>query len=268
MTNIPTWLTEQEQYQPKKDNSNFINKSSKALMKTLSSFKRNSNNKKADGVNISIRLFGMLIFIILTSVSRNISFVLFMIALTVVRIAILDGEKIKSYLKTIIPVILLSFLIILPSVFIGNPKTLLTIVSKIFVSVSIVTIVNLTSNFNDITRALKAFRVPDIVIFTFDLAIKYISILGEICSEMLIALKVRSIGKNSDKKGVSSGILGTVFIKAKKSADDTNNAMICRGFNGNYVIPKKKFKFKKYDLLFIILFAIIVAGFIYLEVII
>lgn len=267
MTNIPEWLKADEAYEPKKDSASFIDKSMNSVMKAMSSFKRNNSLSKAKEANTSFRLFAMLVMIILTSISKNFSFSIFMMAFVIVRIAFLNGEKIKSWIKTIIPVLLFSALILIPSIFLGNPKTPIMVLSKIFVSVSLVLVVNSTSNFNDITRALKLFHIPDVVIFTFDLAIKYIFILGDVCAKMLVALKIRSIGKNNDKKSSASGILGTIFIKAKSYADETSKAMECRGFNGEYVISKEKKKITKSDLLLALVMIIIVAVFVYLEVI-
>lgn len=267
MTNIPDWLKAEERYEPKKDSSAFMTKSLSSVMRVLSSFKRNSTLKKAKEESTSLRLFAMLVMIILTSVSKNFSFVLFMIAFVVVRIALLNGEKIRTWLKTIVPVLAFSALILIPSVFLGSPKTLALVLSKIFVSVSIVLVVNLTSSFNDITRSLKTFYVPDVVIFTFDLAVKYIMILGDVCAKMLVALKIRCVGKNSNKKASASGVLGTVFIKAKGYADDTSKAMECRGFNGEYVVKREKLRLTKYDFVTLAVFILVIDVFVYLEVI-
>lgn len=268
MTNIPNWLCDDEHYQPQRDRATFIDKSAKSIMRVLSKIKGNNYNKKAKEANTSLRLFGMLIAIVLTSVSRNFSFALFMLAFVIIRFAFLNGEIIKSWLKTVIPVSALSSLILLPSVFLGNPKTLITIVTKIFVCVSLVSMVNLTTSFNDITSALKRFHIPDVVIFTFDITIKYIIILSDVCLNMLNALKIRSIGKNKDKSTSVSGILGTVFVKANEYADATNKAMECRGFNGVYVVKKQKKRFSKYDCLLMLSCAIIILVFVYLEVLI
>lgn len=267
MTNIPDWLQSNENYSPKKDSTTFIDRSSSSLVSLLSSFKRN-NNIRAREVNTSLRLFAMLVYIILTSVSRNFSFVILMLSAVIVRLAFLKGDQLRSWLKAILPVLLLSLLILIPSVFIGNPKTPLTILGKIFVSVSLVLIVNMTSSFNNITRSLKRFRVPDVVIFTFDLTIKYIMILGDVCANMLLALKIRSIGKNKDKRSSASGVLGTVFIKAKASADATMQAMECRGFSGEYVSRREKFKLTKFDFINIAALFGAVLSFVYLEVLI
>ncbi len=268
MTNIPDWLCSNEEYTPKKDSISFVDKSISSAMRVLSNFKRNTDNKRAKEVNTSLRLLVMLMAIVLTSLSRNFSFVIFMITFVVVRIAMLQGDSIKRWLKTILPVILFSLLILLPSAFLGNPKTPLTILGKIFVCVSLVSIVNLTSSFNDITSSLKRFRIPDIFIFTIDIALKYIYILGDVCVNMLHALKTRTIGKNKNKQTSASAILGTVFIKAKGYADDTSKAMECRGFSGVYSVKKSKIRFSKYDCLTIAVCVIIVVAFVYLEVLI
>lgn len=264
--NIPAWLLEDECYQPKKDSSSFIDKSANSMVHLLSGIKRNSQKTKAREANTSFRLFGLLIMLVLTSVSKNYSFVMFMMCVAVVRIALLNGDRIKSLLKVVIPAVLLSALILLPSIFLGNPTTMLLVVSKIFVCTSLVMALNLTTPFNEITRSLKAFRVPNIVIFTFDLTLKYIALLGEICAEMLKALKIRSIGKNNKKSSAASGVLGTVFIKAKRAGEDTVTAMECRGFSGNYVVVKRKFKLTAFDFIYFVLLALVIGVFVYLEV--
>ena len=127
-------------------------------------------------------------------------------------------------------------------------------------------VVNLTAPFNSITASLKSFRVPDVVIFTFDITMKYIFILSEICLEMLDALKIRSIGKNDNKKASASGILGTVFIKAKQSGEETVKAMECRGFSGKYTVTRHE-KLKANDFLYIFFVVCVVGIFVYFEVI-
>lgn len=268
MTNIPDWMCEAESYTPQKDRVSFVSKSINSIVQVMSSFKRNNDTKKAKEANTSLRLLAMLIIIILTSVSRNFSFVLFMITIVIVRFAFMSGERIKTWIKTIVPVLFFSFLLLLPSLFLGNPRTLLTIVSKIFVCVSMVSAVNLTTDFNDITSALKRFHIPDVVIFIFDIAIKYIYILGEVCLNMLYGLKIRSIGKSKNKSTSASGILGTVFLKANEYATQTQKAMECRGFSGEYVVSRKKNSISKHDCVLLLLYAIIIVVFVYLEMLI
>jgi cobalt/nickel transport system permease protein len=84
---------------------------------------------------------------------------------------------------------------------------------------------------------------------------------------MLTALKIRSIGKNKDKRSSASGVLGTIFIKAHKASEDTAKAMECRGFNGKYVV-KKVTGIKPSDIIYIICLCAIAGVFEYLEVLI
>lgn len=266
MTNIPDWLKNEEKYSPQHDKESFVNRSTKAVIGTLSRLK-GIDTQKAKESNISLRLLGIFVIIILTSLSHNFSFVLLMITLMLIKIATLKAGTIRTLVATILPILLISTLILLPSIFLGNPKTPLTIFGKIFVCTSIVLTLNLTTNFNEITRGLKAFFVPDIIIFTLDLTIKYIFILGETCSKMLTALKTRSIGKNNQKSASTSGILGTLFIKAKSSVDETSKAMECRGFNGKYTKQKQKLKLNFNDIFNVLLFIFIAFAFAYLEAI-
>lgn len=263
---IPSWLTVNEDYTPPKDKSGFITKSQKSVVAVMSKFKVNSGVYKTKEANTSVRLFAVLLLIILTAVAKNYSFVLFMLGVTAVRVALLKADKIRALFKVIIPAMIISVIILLPAVFMGHPKTLLTVLGKVAVSTSLIMVVNLTAPFNSITSSLKSFHIPDVVIFTFDITIKYIFILSEICFEMLTALKIRSIGKNDNKKSSASGILGTVFIKAKQSGEETVKAMECRGFGGKYTVTRHE-KLKAKDFLYMLFVACVVGIFVYFEVI-
>ncbi len=263
---IPSWLTVKEDYIPPKDNRNFITKSQKSVVAVMSKYKVNSGVYKTKEANTSVRLFAVLLLIILTAAAKNYSFVLFMLGVTAVRVALLKADKIRALFKVLIPAMIISVIILLPAVFMGHPKTLLTVLGKVVVSTSLIMSVNLTAPFNSITSSLKSFHIPDVVIFTFDFTVKYILILSEICFEMLTALKIRSIGKNDNKKSSASGILGTVFIKAKQSGEETVKAMECRGFGGKYTVTRHE-KLKAKDFLYMLFVACVVGIFVYFEVI-
>ncbi len=263
---IPSWLTVKEDYIPPKDNRNFITKSQKSVVAVMSKYKVNSGVYKTKEANTSVRLFAVLLLIILTAAAKNYSFVLFMLGVTAVRVALLKADKIRALFKVLIPAMIISVIILLPAVFMGHPKTLLTVLGKVVVSTSLIMSVNLTAPFNSITSSLKSFHIPDVVIFTFDFTVKYILILSEICFEMLTALKIRSIGKNDNKKSSASGILGTVFIKAKQSGEETVKAMECRGFGGKYTVTRHE-KLKAKDFLYMLFVACAVGIFVYFEVI-
>jgi cobalt/nickel transport system permease protein len=100
-----------------------------------------------------------------------------------------------------------------------------------------VLILSVSTPWNQITGGLRFFRVPDLMIFTLDITIKYIAILGDCCLAVLEALRLRSVGRNRQKGKSASGVLGVTFLKSRKMADDMHQAMICRGFDGTYHRP-------------------------------
>lgn len=62
---------------------------------------------------------------------------------------------------------------------------------------------------------------------------KYISVLGEICVDILQAVSLRSVGKNPDKAKSFSGILGITFLKSSEMAEEMYASMCCRGVPEN-----------------------------------
>lgn len=267
MTNnkIPSWMVENEKFSPPKGKIGFAEQSQKNLLGLISHFKSNSDTYEAKEANTSLRLFVLLVLVVLTAICKNFSFVIFMLAIVTVRIAMLKPTKILELIRAITPALAISLVILLPSIFMGNPKTPATVLGKILVCTSLVLIVSLTSPMSDIARSLKAFHIPDIIIFTISITIKYIVILATICSDMLTALKIRSIGKSKSNQSTMSGIMGTLFIKAKIASEETSKAMECRGFEGKYQ-KRKMPPLKARDGLCIFLLLTITAVFAYLEV--
>lgn len=263
-SNVPKWLTEKDDYSPPSDRERFLTKSINTVLSALSRFKKSGYKAKTKRIHTSLRLFGVLLAVIYTSAGRNFYFVFFMLTVAAVLIALSDSHTIKNIFRVLIPAELISVLILLPSIMNGNTHSLINITSRIFVSVSLIMRFNLTTPFNQITSSLKSYHIPDIIIFTLDLTIQYISILAQICFEMLTALKVRSIGKNDKKDKSITGILGVTFIKANEAATITQQAMECRGFDGTFTKIKKT-KFSKYDLIYLLFLIILTCIFIYFQ---
>ena len=85
--------------------------------------------------------------------------------------------------------------------------------------------------------------------------------LGEFSLNMLYALKLRSVGKNSKKYNSLSGIAGTMFIKSKEMAEEMYAAMECRGFTGEYAY-KKVSSLSPADYIYIVMNLLIITTFI------
>lgn len=261
---LPLWMNQSEVYEPCIDKDGFITKSTQAIFEVLSKLKWNAGKDGRLSASPSLKLGYTFLFILLTACSKNYLFSLIMAAGTVLALAMSSAEAMKKILSGTLGAVLFSVLILLPAIFLGNPQILLTIATKVFIAVTLIGILSAGTSWNKLTASLRTFHVPDIFIFTLDITLKYIAVLGEICMEILTALKLRSVGQNKKKAKAFSGILGISFLKSREMADEMYAAMCCRGFVGEYK-TKRKYTFRKQDILYILLIVIVTGLFIYLE---
>ena len=263
-TFLPSWMCESESYEPNIDKDGFITKSTQAVLGVLAKLKWNEGKDTRFSASPSLKLCYTLLFILLIACSKNYLFSLIMVAGTILALASYPASAIRQILSGTMGAVLFSALILLPAVFMGNPQILLTIGTKVFLSVTLIGMLSAGTSWNKLTASLRAFRIPDIFIFTLDITLKYIAVLGEICMEILTALRLRSVGQNKKKAKAFSGILGISFLKSREMAEEMYAAMCCRGFVGEYKTGRK-YTFRKQDIFYIILMVAVAGLFIYLE---
>ena len=244
---MPEWLLKKDNYIPLKDKDAYINKSILSILEVLTRFRKQTEYRTNKlGINALIKLISTLVLITLVSLTKSFTFVLIANVYMLVLINFLAINEVKYILKVSSVVAIFTFIILLPSIFLGYGNNTLMITLKVLVSVASVNVVSFTTQWSDLIGALKVFRVPDMFIFVLDITIKYIIVLGEFSLNMVYALKLRSVGKSNNKSTSLSGIVGTMFIKSKEMAEEMYGAMECRGFTGEYKVYKK-FKLKLPD---------------------
>lgn len=263
-TVLPSWMCESEAYEPNIDKDGFITKSAQAILGVLAKLKWNAGKDRRFSASPSLKLCYTFLFILLTACSKNYLFSLIMVAGTILALASYPASAMKQILSGTIGAVLFSIFILLPAVFMGNPQILLTIGTKVFLSVTLIGMLSAGTAWNKLTASLRAFHIPDIFIFTLDITLKYIAVLGEICMEILTSLRLRSIGQNKKKAKAFSGILGISFFKSREMADEMYAAMCCRGFVGEYKTGRK-YAFRKQDIFYIFSMIAVVGLFVYLE---
>lgn len=263
-TVLPSWMCESEAYEPNIDKDGFITKSAQAILGVLAKLKWNAGKDRRFSASPSLKLCYTFLFILLTACSKNYLFSLIMVAGTILALASYPASAMKQILSGTIGAVLFSIFILLPAVFMGNPQILLTIGTKVFLSVTLIGMLSAGTAWNKLTASLRAFQIPDIFIFTLDITLKYIAVLGEICMEILTSLRLRSIGQNKKKAKAFSGILGISFLKSREMADEMYAAMCCRGFVGEYKTGRK-YAFRKQDIFYIFSMIAVVGLFVYLE---
>lgn len=246
---MPEWLMKKDNYVPLKDRDAFIDKSIFSILEVLTRF-RLQTEYKADyaQTNALLKLISSILLIIFVSLSKSFMFILIINVCLLVALNFLSIDKIKYIFKMSLIVTAFTFIIFLPSIFMGYGNNTLLITLKVLASITTVNMLACTTEWNDLLGTLKIFHVPDMFIFVLDITIKYIIVLGEFSLNMIYALKLRSVGKSNNKTTSLSGILGTMFIRSKEMSEEMYEAMECRGFTGEYKVYKK-FKFKFYDYL-------------------
>ena len=230
---IPEWLKTEEQYTARADKDGFITKSLLSVMGALSSFRAKSSSY-GRSFPPQLKLIVCLGLVLTTSLARNMLIVYAILAVLLVHICFLGSEWLVRVFTAAIIAAALSALILIPSIFMGSPSSMMTVSIKVFTSVGLVGLLAATTEWNRLTACLASFHVPGVFIFTLDLTLKYIVILGNISVDLLNAVRLRSVGRNNDKKGAVSGVLGVTFLKSKQMADEMYQAMVCRGFDGEY----------------------------------
>lgn len=132
----------------------------------------------------------------------------------------------------------LALIILLPAMFIqpSGIRNELLVVIKVFFSISTLSIFNHTTQWNHITGALRKLHIPGIFIFTLDITLKYIVLLGNLITELLTSLQLRSVGKNNKKYSSIGGVMGVTFVRGTEMNRQMYEAMQCRGFTDDYSV--------------------------------
>ena len=147
-----------------------------------------------------------------------------------------SARDIWLILKTALFAAVVAFVLLLPAI-IFSPAGLircLVIVIKVFFGVEMVNIFNHTTQWNHITSALRKLHIPAVFVFTLDITLKYIVLLGELIDGLLTALLLRSVGKNDGKYNTVGGVMGVTFLRSAEMNQQMYEAMRCRGFTDDY----------------------------------
>jgi cobalt/nickel transport system permease protein len=247
------WLFKEDDYVPEKDKSAYLDKSILSIIGVLSRIRRGTLSGKNGyyAVFPPVKIFFTVLMILFLALSRNIHYVLIVDSVILLTASLLALKDIRNIFAVSAVVFAFSTVILLPSALTGNFSNSLMILLKIAGCVTLVNMLSHTSKMDDITLSLGMFCLPDVVILIIDLTFKYIVILGDLSVDMLLSLKLRSIGKNRRKRHSFSSLIGVLFLKSKEMSEDAYDAMQCRGFDSGYG-RKLKFTVKPVDLAYVI----------------
>lgn len=263
--NIPAWLQvpNATTSAPVK-RERYITRSILSIASVLQSFRLDDGSTSRFSASAPVKLLLALGSILLVSLSRNFTFTLVVLALVLVRAALLPAKKLQRLASVVAAATVFSFVLMLPAILLGQQHSAVLIATKVCVSVSIALLVALTTPYNELTAGLRALHVPALFVMTIDLALKNIVRLGKTAQEVLEALRLRSVGKAPDAGAAIGGVGGVVFLKSNEAAQATYDAMVCRGFDGTYVVGQKRM-LKAVDAAWVAGFVALLGLFMYLQ---
>ncbi|EKQ58184.1 MULTISPECIES: energy-coupling factor transporter transmembrane component T [unclassified Clostridium] len=261
---VPEWLLVKDNYVPKEEKNLYIEKSIFSLIKIVSIIRQDKNQGKlVYSINPTLKVICTLVMVILTSVSRNIIYLLIMDIYSLINLFLMEKRSRKRILLRSIIFPFITLIVLIPSMFYGNIHNSLLIFQKLLITILLMNLLPHNTKWNEISKSLKLLFIPDIFIWIMDITIKYIVLLGEHSINLLYALRLRAIGITSNKYSSLTGIMGSLFIKSYKMSEEMFYAMECRGFVGEYS-TKVNLKFKKIDYVYLIVNVLLVSLFIYL----
>lgn len=231
--------------------------------------KENHNHTGFAAPAAVFRLTGAIACILLCALSRNAWFTLVVLAVELVRTAMKPPEEIARIFRPVAVAVIFAVIFTLPAVFLGSPGSFGNITMKVAESVLVLSILNEEVSWKDTTGALERFHLPGVVIATLDSTIRFLVILGRFSNQMLEALSLRRVGSKNWRNAGTGGILGTTFLKSQQMAQQTSEAMICRGFTGDYryrkPLRKTDRKQTAANLAYCLVFVVLAAGFWYTQ---
>jgi cobalt ECF transporter T component CbiQ len=132
---------------------------------------------------------------------------------------------------------------------------------KVVNSLTITFLVFNTTQFNEIVKALKIFKVPDMFLLIITMTYKFIFILVHTMQETYFALKLRwwKKVKNSEANRIIAGRIVYTFRKSWHRYEEVFRAMLARGFTGEVNIYYLR-KITNGDIYFLVLFLAISLG--------
>ena len=189
----------------------FYTQSAAALTYVLTKRVGLTNVNAAELLFDAIKLALTLLFVLLVASSRNFAFVEIVGVALLVLLATYEQEKLARVLILPIQALIISLIILAPSLLLGQTRAFVVVPCKTFLTTTAISLLAYSTSRNRFTCAFKSFGAPDSALFIFDLTLKYVVVLGEICLETLEAVRLRSVGRNRRKAQTLGGIVGVAF---------------------------------------------------------
>lgn len=113
-------------------------------------------------------------------------------------------------------------------------QSFLLFIGRLWASLTYVTVITLTTRWNNLLGAMRAFYIPKIFIMTLEMTYRYIHVFIQAVQELLLARKARDAGhsKTKEQRSFVASSLGSLFGKSVLLGEEVYFSMLARGYNG------------------------------------
>lgn len=247
MVELPSWLAVEQRYEPTGARHRVMQKNVLHLASLLERVRLGGGaheggsmvDRALSCVSAPVRLVGIFVCVLCVCLTQSPLYLMLMAAIALVLVAVRPVRGLRATFVPALGAAGLAVVLVLPALLLDASAAgaMLKIALKTFINVSLVLGVSWTLTWSRMSAALKMLHLPDEVIFTFDMALKHIEVLGRTAHDLCESVMLRSVG--SAPEGFSrtdsvAGIMGMTFIKAMECSRAMDEAMLCRGFAGAY----------------------------------
>lgn len=144
-----------------------------------------------------LRLLFAVFCILLCALSQNAVFTVTVLAVLFARTALLPADRIRRVLRLPLIAALFTALIMIPAAVTGYPSTLGTVTMKVFESVFLLSLLNESVSWKELTGSFSSLHLPGVFVYTLDSTIRYLVILGRFCTRLSEAVWLRTFRKTN-----------------------------------------------------------------------
>ena len=125
-----------------------------------------------------------------------------------------------------------------------------------------------TMSFSTLGHALFRLRVPEKIVHLLLMTYRYVFVIEQEYLRLIRATKIRGFrpGTNANTYRTYSYVVGMLFVRAAARAERVHQAMLCRGFKGQFY-SLQEFQMGSASWVFAILMALIISGLVFWEII-
>ena len=211
-----------------------------------------SSNGFLQKVDARIKVFGMITLIVASVSTFNVKKLLILFVMLII-LLLTSKIPIKKYIARIWLIPTFSFFITSPHIFLDSTGVyyVTTFTFRVFLAVSFLTLILMTTDFSSLINAMRFYRIPDSFISMFSICYRYIHFFFIELYKALIAWESRKIKDLSIKDTWKDGgkIVGNFFIRALEKGERVYMASMARGYNGKVKVYIN-FKLKQIDIIF------------------